>query len=365
MELQKMGFSAYRRELSHWQQARALRYDATQPLTYALQEVYTDTLLDAHLSASINNRLLRLQNKRYVVRDAQGNTQAPQTQWLQRPWFRDLISSVASSIFYGYSLIWLKGVEKNRKEVNFVPVDRRHVIPEHSCVLGDMRQMNSAAVRYDKWREELVYAQLGDSSIGLLEKAVPLTILKRHSWANWDEFEQVFGLPIRIARVPNLQSGDTQRIARWLEEMGTAAYAVLPDTAQLEIKQSRRSDAHQVFKEKILAVNAELSKLINGQTMTIDSGSSRSQSEVHLITEKALTQADLHKLISWLNNELLPFMHRHVKEFHTDDKIEIIEQPSQEERLLVDKELLRAGVSLSASYIEETYGVKLDSSEKS
>ena len=74
---------------------------------------------------------------------------------------------------------------------------------------------------YADWSDKLLYAQLGDGR-GLLEKIAPLAVLKRHSWANWDEFEQIFGLPIRIARVPNLEDRDTQKIAQWLEEMGTA-----------------------------------------------------------------------------------------------------------------------------------------------
>ena len=88
MEMHKHGFSAYRREIGHWQQARTLRYRAECPLTYALQEVYMDTMLDAHLSAVIGNRILRLQNKRYVIRDAKGELEEEKTSWLERAGFR-------------------------------------------------------------------------------------------------------------------------------------------------------------------------------------------------------------------------------------------------------------------------------------
>lgn len=361
MNMQQQDFSAYRREIAHWQQARSLRYHHKCPLTYALQDVYMDTMLDAHLSAVIGNRVLRLQNKRYVLRNAKGELQPEKTTWLEKSWFQELIGHISASIFYGYSLIWIKAVDLRKKQLRLELVDRRHVVPERGLILEHM-QDKEGGLRYADWPHELLYAQLGDP-IGLLEKAAPLSILKRHSWANWDEFEQIFGLPIRVARVPNLETQDTYRIAQWLEEMGTAAYAVLPESAQVDIKESRRSDAYQVFQEKILCVNAEISKLINGQTMTVDSGSSRSQSEVHLRTESEVTRADIRNVLRWLNDHLLPALQAHGYEFDTDDRIEVWEEATASEKILIDKELLRAGLRLSPEYLSRTYGVVLAEEE--
>ena len=358
LEIHKQSFSAYRREIGHWQQARTLRYRSECPLTHALQEVYMDTMLDAHLSAVVSNRILRLQNKRYVVRDAKGRLQEEKTSWLERGWFQELVGHVVASVFYGYSLLWLKKVDAKSKQIQIELIDRRHVVPERKMILLHM-QDDTDSLCYANWPHELLYAQLSDS-YGLLEKATPLAILKRHSWANWDEFEQIFGLPIRIARVPNLDTHDTQRIAHWLEEMGTAAYAVLPESAQVEVKESRRSDAHEVFKEKIFAVNAEISKLVNGQTMTVDSGSSRSQSEVHLRTENEVTKADIRNLLRWLNDILLPALRIHGYAFDKDDRVDVCEEVSAMEKIIIDKELLRAGVRLSPEYISRTYGVSLE-----
>ena len=358
MEIHKQAFSAYRQEIGQWQQARSLRYQTECPLTHALQEVYKDTMLDAHLSAAVGNRILRLQNKRYVVRGADGQLHEEKTGWLERCWFQELIEHIASSIFYGYSLVWLKSIDVCNKQVCIELVDRRHVVPERGLVLTHM-QDRDGGLSYADYPHDLLYAQLSDG-FGLLEKAAPLAILKRHSWANWDEFEQIFGLPIRIARVPNLETRDTHRIAQWLEEMGTAAYAVFPDSVQVEVKESRRSDAHEVFKEKILAVNAEMSKLVNGQTMTVDSGSSYSQSAVHLRTESEITRADIRNLLRWLSDVLLPALRMHGYGFEEGDKVDIWEEAPAAEKITIDKELLRAGVRLSPAYLSRTYGVVLE-----
>ena len=68
--------------------------------------------------------------------------------------------------------------------------------------------------------------------------------------------------------------------------MGTSAYAVLPIAADLEIIESKTTDAHEVFERKIERINSELSKLYLGQTMTTDDGSSLSQSQTHAATEQ-------------------------------------------------------------------------------
>ena len=303
------------------------------------------------------NRVLRLQNKRYVLRNASGELEKTRSQWIERSWFQELIGYIANSIFYGYSLIWIKSADPERHQLELELIDRRHVVPERGEVLNKMND-KSGGLHYPKWKEDLLYAQLGDP-IGLLEKIVPLTILKRHSWANWDEFEQIFGMPIRIARVPSLETRDAERVAEWLEEMGTASYAVLPESAEVEVKESRRTDAHQVFKEKILCINAEISKLINGQTMTVDGGSSRSQSEVHLRTENEITRADIRNLLCWLNDILLPALRSHGFEFESDDRVDIYEESSMADRIQIDKELLRFGVPLSKTYLARTYGVEL------
>ncbi|MCY4418890.1 MAG: DUF935 family protein [Cytophagales bacterium] len=349
--------SVYRRELSDWHQARALRHDVKNPRTYLLQEVYSDTMLDAHLSSVVNNRILKIQNQAFIVRGVDHAFRQEATRSLQAPWFQKLLKYAIESIFYGYSLIWLRDFSNSGELRDLELVDRRYVIPERACILRDF-QSGSKGLSYGKYPFHLLYVQL-DDSIGLLEKATPLTLLKRHSWANWDEFEQIFGMPLRIARVPNVGSHEIAEIESWLEHMGTASYAILPSSAEIEIKDSSSSDAHEVFQEKIKQANLELSKLIIGQTMSVEAGSSRSQSEVHERTEHRIMQADLRKLLNWLNHTLLPALRYHRYPIEEGDYIDIREEPRPQDRIKIDKVLLQAGVRLSSRYLENTYGVEL------
>ena len=345
----------YRKEISHWRNARASRYHPDQPSTHALQEVYADAMIDAHLTAVVNNRILYVQNKRYVVKGQDNKVNPQKTKLLAQGWFRELVRYAMESIFYGYSLIWLKTFQGNRVSAIEL-IDRRHVIPERGLIVQNVYDREGTP--FTQYPHHLLYAQF-DNSIGLLERAAPLAILKRHSWANWDEFEQLFGIPIRIAKVPNLEAKGVHQVERWLDQMGTAAYAILPTSAEIEIKDGNRSDAHQVFSEKINTVNAELSKLVNGQTMTVDSGSSRSQSEVHERTQQEIRKADMDNFLWWVNQVLMPALRFHGYPFLSHDYVDNVESSLPSERIKIDEILLRSGVRLSKNYLEETYDVSI------
>ena len=62
-----------RHEISHWKEARNAFYDPTRPSSYALQQLYADVLLDAHLSALIQTRVLRILHQNFVFKDPQGH----------------------------------------------------------------------------------------------------------------------------------------------------------------------------------------------------------------------------------------------------------------------------------------------------
>lgn len=67
-----------------------------------------------------------------------------------------------------------------------------------------------------------------------------------------------------------------------LREAGTALSMVAGMETEIEFVESGKGDAFNVYDKRIDRANSELSKLIIGQTMTIEDGSSLSQSETHL-----------------------------------------------------------------------------------
>jgi phage gp29-like protein len=196
--------------------------------------------------------------------------------------------------------------------------------------------------------------------IGLLEKAAPYTILKRHSWGSWDEFEELFGVPIRIAKLATQNESVKNEVAGWLKEMGSAPYAVFPLGTEIEIKENTKTDAFNVFYMKLQELNRELSKLVLHQTMTTDNGSSKSQGSVHENTLHEIIFADEKKALSILNDKLVPAMRNNGYAIPDGYRIKVTETKDPNSQIKIDTEFLKAGYILPKNYIEETYGTEIE-----
>ena len=119
--------------------------------------------------------------------------------------------------------------------------------------------------------------EVGDSTdLGLLLKCSPHSLSKKNMAAYWDVFGEIFGMPMRIAKTTSQNPSDRKQIEAMLAEMGAAAWGLFPDGTEIDIKESTRGDAYNVYDKRIDRCNSEISKGILNQTMTIDSGSSLS-----------------------------------------------------------------------------------------
>ena len=93
--------------------------------------------------------------------------------------------------------------------------------------------------------------------------------------------------------------------------MGAAFWALFPEGTDIEIKESSRGDAYNVYDKRVDRCNSELSKGTLMQTMTIDSGSSLSQSETHLEIFEDVIAADARFIAYVVNDKLIPLMIKH------------------------------------------------------
>jgi len=358
-ELIQASVDLNRKELDKWQQARRAFLSPDFPAAHLLVGVYNDAMLDAHLSAIVQNRTLRLQSKQYILRDAKGEPQPELSALLSHQWFNTAIQAFANAMFYGFSLIQINPQNPvnplNPVKIEIVPP--QHVLPQRRLLLA--KTTDTDGYKIDDHPQWLILIQNHQHPLGILEKAVPLTIFKRHSWSAWERFEQLFGVPLRVIKAYNQPPEVEAKLIKALDDMGSAASAKLPKDVDLEIIQTNTSDAFGVFQNKLSFVNSELSKLINGQTMTVDSGSSRSQSEVHLATEDQITQADIRNLCQWATDSLFPTLALHGIKL-TGYSLDVLNQTNLSERIKIDSEIMRSsGYQLDKEYIEDTYGVKL------
>lgn len=80
-------------------------------------------------------------------------------------------------------------------------VTRKHVVLEYGVILRDQGDEISAGIKYREGEMASWVVEAGDPfDLGLLLKTAPQTISKRYALAFWDQFAEVFGIPMRIAK---------------------------------------------------------------------------------------------------------------------------------------------------------------------
>ena len=354
--------SLYRKEIDDWHESRQSRHSPYMPTTYGMQQIFKDAMLDNHLQGAVETRILKVLNKDFIVMSPQGEADDELSALIQTRWFRHIIRKALESTFYGYSLIYIDNLADNNRIIK--DVNRENVIPELGIVVKNPLSITGNNIRYGEFPNHLLYIQLQPTAYGILERIAPLTIYKRHSWSTWDEFEQIFGVPIRIAKTPITNKAHIDELQGWLEEMGTAAYGIFNRADEIEIKESSRSDAYHVYLEKINIINKEISKGILGQTMTMDDGSSQSQAIVHSQVLEDIIEADTKTIQDWINEDLLPVLRYHGIAIPEDYYVELQSntQLDPKDKIAIDSVLLANGYNLDNDYIENTYGCVLDKS---
>lgn len=363
VELVRQADFLTKKDIASWRRAWQAALNVDRPDRRALYDIYTDSLIDNHLTGCINQRKALVMQRSFKLADADGVKDEEATDLFDSAWFKRLLSLAMDSRFWGHSLIELGEPEKRNGRMRYsyaALVPRKHVVPEYGVILRDQGDEISSGIRYRDGGMASWVVEAGDPfDLGLLLKTAPQTISKRYALAFWDQFAEIFGIPLRIAKTDIRDKAERQRIFNSLRDMGTTNFGVLPDGTEIDIKESSRSDAFNVFDQRVERANSEISKAIVGQTMTSDNGSSKSQGEVHLQILRGIAEEDADFIRDLVNDELLPRMAVHGFPveglcFDWDDQIDYTpEQQTAIETMILNR------YDIDPKYWEEKYGIKV------
>ena len=307
--------SLTKKDIAVWRQAWQAAINIETPNRSRLYDVYEDCMIDLHLTGCIGQRKGKTLQKEFRLIGKDGKENEAGTALLKKEWFFDFMSLALDSRFWGHSLIQLGDVVSDDDGLRFSNVElvpRKHVCPEHGVITKEPS---------DDWKKGISYREgeffpwcieVGKpKDLGLLLKCAPSCISKKNMLAFWDMFGEIFGSPMRIAKTNTQDQAERSRIERSLDRMGAAFWALFPEGTDIEIKESSRGDAYNVYDKRVDRCNSELSKGVLMQTMTIDSGSSLSQSETHLEIFEDVVEADARMIACVVNDKLLPIMQMH------------------------------------------------------
>jgi hypothetical protein len=363
IELDLKAQNLTKKDIDTWRKAWQMAINPENPQRVRLYEVYTDVCADAHLSGCIDQRTGMVMQKTFKITDSNGKEQPEMTQLLEANWFKQFCQLVLDSRYWGHSLIEFGDIITTPtgnpyfERVSLVP--RRHVIQEFGVIVKEAGDEPKNGIDYHSGKLAQWVIEAGDPfDLGLLLKVSPSAISKKNMIAYWDTFGEIFGMPIRVATTTSRDEKEIKKMENMLVSMGAAPWGIFPEGTTVEFKETSRGDAFNVYDKRIDRANSEISKCILNQTMTIDSGSSLSQSEVHLEIFQNIVEADADFLRDIINNKLLPFLAMHGFPFNGhifnwDDTPNY----SPEDMRAIEQMLLTAGYEIEPEYFIEKYNI--------
>ncbi|HMO63313.1 MAG TPA: DUF935 family protein [Ferruginibacter sp.] len=324
-----------KQEVGRWRSAWQRAISVEWPSRIELLQVYRDVEMDNHLTGVLGQVYNNVLQKEFKVVDRTSGEEIPDlTKQLEdAQWFIDFCKYALESITYGYSLIQfgdvvvINGVKKFN-EVELIP--REHVVPEHGVFLKYEQDHYSNGTSYLEPPYSHWVIPVGHKKdLGLYNKVARHAISKKNVEAFWDKFAEIFGMPIRIGKTNSKNPKDRNEMSEMLQKMGMAAWGMFDEDSTIEIKETTRGDAYEVYDRRIERANSEMSKAIVNQTMTIDNGSSKAQGNVHLEVQEHAIEYFARMLRVVINDKLIPFLILHgfngwdKAKFRYDDSIEL------------------------------------------
>lgn len=345
-------------DVKKWRDALSAAESTTKPQRIDLIRIYKELTLDAHLSSVMQQRTNKVLARAFKITDSNGDTDEEKTALLSSAWFERFMRFALDAKYYGFSLVEFGSLTNDAFDsVEVVP--RQYVVPEFGVVntkLSGGATIDYTRPPYSNWA--LFVGETKD--FGLLNKAAPIVLWKRLVQATWAEYNELYGVPLRIGRTNTRDPQARNNLEDMLENLGSSAWGLFDEEDKIEIINGVKVGGQGTFKDFIKLADEQISKLFVGQTMTTEDGASLSQSQVHENTLASFTGADLRWLAHVVNNQLLPFITMKGLSFEGDTfAFDLDETLSLADQFAIDKELLNH-YKIPADYIAATYGTPVE-----
>lgn len=266
---------------------------------YKLYDLYSDILMDTHLSSVISKRILAVVSAEIEFRK-NGVPDKAINEQIRSPWFRRFIKDVMDAQFWGFTLCQFY---RDGQWANYDLIPRKHADPVRKIIMR--QQTDITGTSWDEYADLIFVGDKDD--LGLLAKAAPWVIYKRNTTADWSQFSEVFGMPIREF-IYDTDDDDARR--RAIEDAeNTGSLAVLIHSAESKmnlIESGNKTGSAELYERLCERCNSEISKLILGNTLTTESSTTGTQAlgTVHKKVEDKVAQSDRRFVLDVLNYDM-------------------------------------------------------------
>ncbi len=299
--------SRTRADVSTWKSALRAADNVERPRRARLQNLYTDTLLDAHLTSQIELRMQHSLSVPFALK-RDGEVDEESTELLKKAiWKNEIDREILWADYRGNSLIELT-TENNSLCVTSLP--RNNIIPEKGILL--LSEDDTTGIDYRNCREYGTWLlEFGSrTNYGLLNKAVPHVLFKRFAQSCWSELCEIYGIPPRFIKTDTQDPEMLNRAEAMLRDMGSAAYFIIDREESFEFAKGADTNG-DVYNNLISLCNSEISLLITGAVIGQDTkNGNRSKEESSIKLLDKMVQSDKRMLESYWNGTVLPALVR-------------------------------------------------------
>ena len=315
---------------------------------YKLFDLYSDILMDTHLTCVIEKRKNAILCSKIEFR-RDGKPDDIVNSQITSPWFTRFISDILDAKFWGFTLCQFF---KDGEWVNYDLVPRKHADPVRKLILR--HQTDITGVSWEEYPDLLFVGS--DDDLGLLAKAAPWVIYKRNTTADWAQFSEVFGMPIQEYIYETDDEESRQRAINDASNAGSLAIFVHSKDTELQLREAgNKTGSADIYERLCERCNNELSKLILGNTLTTESSENGTQAlgTVHKKVEDKVAQTDRQYVLNVLNYDMADiftamginteggeFCFPEPKEVDANTKVSILTQLKKNFNLPVDDDYL-------------------------
>lgn len=269
------------------------------PRRYKLFDLYSDILMDTHLTSVIEKRKNAVLCSKIEFRK-NGKPDDKVNEQIASPWFRKLVADILDAPIWGFTLCQFY---KNGEWVNYDLIPRKHADPVRRIILR--HQTDIIGIPWDEYPDLLFVGS--EDELGLLAKAAPWVIYKRNTTADWAQFSEVFGMPIQEYIYDTNDDDARQRAINDAANAGSLAVFVHSKETELQLREAgNKTGSADVYERLCERCNNEISKLILGNTLTTESSENGTQAlgTIHKKVEDQVAESDRRYVLDVLNYDM-------------------------------------------------------------
>lgn len=305
--------SRTRKDMKSWNLALNQWHLADQPLSWMLQQLYTEIFRDATPAAQKANRDNQIFSSTFSLKNASGEIDEEQTALLKKhPLYRQLTQYVIDSEWFAVTVCELSFQESNGvKRLIAEMVPRENIVPQRGLFYPDYMDPS----KFIKYREMAEFGtwilEFNSGHEGLANKLVAPVLLMRFAESCWSELCEIYGIPPRVLKT---NTGDSKALARadkMMKDMGAAAYFIIDETEEFEFAKGVATNG-DVYKNLINHLRDKICTLVSGGLIGQDTeNGSRAKDEVVFDMLWLLVQSDMARVEDAWNNIIIPALVKH------------------------------------------------------